>query len=407
MIPWSTVDSFAGNRSDAALTAHRPCPVCGADRPVAAFAMHDFQWFSDDATLPKRVDIHEVQCDACAALYLNPAYTPYGFQALFAEAGCSYGATAGRPQEQLRWLTAQGLLQPGKRLLDVGCYDGRFLALMPETVQRLGVDIDLPAIERGRRLYGASGITLIHDDFDCFRLEQAPDAITLFHVLEHLPDPVATLANLRAMAAPATRLVVEVPILENGLTNDINGFFSVQHMTHFSRRSLANALARAGWAIETRLEQPDYNGCRVLCRPAAAEAGVTGAAEDRPRLSAYLQHHRAAVQAVQQRLAALAGAEKVLIWGGGLHTEFLYQLTDLFRAPGRQFVIVDSDPLKQGKSWRGIAICAPELLRGMARGNTPLVISSYGGQPAIAQAAVQAGCRPEALVRLYQQVNVY
>jgi len=407
MLVWNPIDSFSGNFTDPALTARRSCPVCGGDNPVSVVEMRDFQFFTDSAVSPKRVELCDVRCDDCAALYLNPAYTPCGFQTLFAEAGCSYGATAGRPREQLDWLSERGLLHPGKCLLDVGCYDGRFLSLLPATVRKVGVDIDKPAIERGRLHYGAQGIELIHGDFDSFKLDKQVDAITMFHVLEHLPDPLATLRNLRKLATSMTALVVEVPILENGFTNDINGFFSVQHMTHFSRRSLANLLARAGWSIEERLEQPDYNGCRVLCRPAPETDSVTGATEDRATLAAYLRHHRDVVADVQRQLTSLAGAERILLWGGGLHTELLYQLTDLFRVPGRRFLIVDSDPLKQGKSWRGIAICAPEILRAGTWGETPLVISSYGGQNAIHDAAVQAGFKPESMVRLYRKFRVY
>lgn len=407
LIPWNPVDSFPHNVSDPTLTSHRPCPVCGADQPREVLCINDFQFFTDSTTLPKRTTIREVQCTACYALYLDPAYTPRGFEVLFAEAGCSYGATEGRPQEQIRWLTEMELLNDGGSILDIGCYDGRFLSLLPATVRRIGVDIDKSAIERGRILYGDQGIELIHGDFDRFKLDSQPDAITMFHVLEHLPDPVATLANLRALASPTTRLVVEVPILENGFTNDINGFFSVQHMTHFSRRSLANTLARAGWSIEAQLEQPDYNGCRVLCRPTTVAATVTGEEQDRTLLAAYIKHHQEAVKSVQDRVTSLEDADRVLIWGGGMHTEFLYQLTNLFRVPGRQFVIIDSDPLKQGKSWRGIAICSADILRSNAWGEIPLVISSYGGQPAIAHAAMQANYQPQAIIRLYQSVNVY
>mgnify|MGYP000380287711 CR=1 FL=1 len=37
----------------------------------------------------------------------------------------------------------------------------------------------------------------------------------MFHVLEHLPRPVEVLRKLRSIAEVSTRLVVEVPVLEN------------------------------------------------------------------------------------------------------------------------------------------------------------------------------------------------
>ncbi len=406
-LPWQACDSFTGNRTNEALTAHRPCPVCGADAPQEFLRRPGFQFFTDSAVLPKRTDVTEAQCGSCYALYLNPAYTAWGFEVLFAEAGCSYGATEGRPLEQIRWLTEHGLLAPGRSVLDVGCHDGRFLAQMPDHVRRLGIDIDAPAIERGRRQFGNLSMQLIHGDFDRFALDSPPDTITLYHVLEHLPKPVDTLLHLKRQSGPQTHLVVEVPIIENGFTNDINSFFSVQHMTHFSRRSLANTLARAGWVIKEQLEQPDYNGCRLLCRPAVPAPTVSGDPGDGTVLTRILDHISTVTAAVQQQLRALEGASSIVIWGGGMHTEFLYHYTDLFRDPARRFIIVDNDPLKQDKSWRGIAILHPASLAAVDWSETRLVPSSYAGTAGIARAARERGVPQERILSLYDSFRIY
>ncbi|WP_429884588.1 class I SAM-dependent methyltransferase [Geoalkalibacter halelectricus] len=408
LIPWKPVDSFLHNTTDPVLTSHRPCPVCGTDRPREILRLDDFQFFTDSATLPKRTTICEVQCAACYALYLNPAYTSRGFEVLFAEAGCSYGATEGRPQEQIRWLTEMGLLNDGSSILDVGCYDGRFLSLLPATVRRIGVDIDNPAIERGRALYGDQGIDLVHGDFNSFQLDRKPDTITMFHVLEHLPSPLATLKNLRNQGHENTSLVVEVPILENGFTNDINSFFSAQHMTHFSKNSLNNVLARAGWELAGQLEQSDYNGYRVLAKPAGTTSQANANPEDDTTLKNLLKHRRDAIDKAKANLATIGDAEKIVVWGGGMHTEFLYHLTDVFGGQhNRQFFIVDSDPLKQGKSWRGINIEAPESISKIDWTGANLLISSYGGQEKIAECADGMGVPTSVIVKVYETIRVY
>ena len=71
----------------------------------------------------------------------------------------------------------------------------------------------------------------------------------MFHVLEHLADPYKTLRNLRQNSHAETRLVIEVPVIEKGFTNDLNGFLSIQHATHFSFNSLKLIMERAGWQI--------------------------------------------------------------------------------------------------------------------------------------------------------------
>ena len=403
---WQPVDSFNGNHSASSLMNLRACPVCGGKRHRMVLGLDQFQFFSDSADHPKRTDIRQKQCRDCLALFLNPGYSNKGFGTLFAEAGCSYGATSGRAEEQLKWLGEQHLFQPGTYFLDVGCYDGQFLAQLPIEVDKCGFDVDLPAIERGRSRFGQLGIEFIHGEFSRFRPRRSPDVITMFHVLEHLPEPVAALQNLRDISHSGSRLVVEVPILELGLTNDINGFFSVQHMTHFSRSSLKNCLARAGWVEMEWLEQQNYNGCRVLCRPGEARRQVEGNPGDFAALDKSLRQWYAALRAAEKRLAVVPSFPRWVIWGGGMHTELLYHLTSLF-SHDRTYLVVDSDSLKQGKSWRGIPIRSPDILPSIDWQNTGLLISSYGGTPAISQAAKDHGVPPDRVFSLYENFRLY
>src|SRR5512145_411743 len=263
---FAAIDSFAENRSCPDHQAPRPCPLCGSHRHRLVLELTDFQFFSDSADQAKRVDMRQVQCRDCSALFLSPCFTDQGFAVLFAEAGMSYGATDLRPHEQIAWLAQRGLLADGAVVLDVGCYDGRFLSTLPGTLVRQGVDIDAPAVARGRARDPA--LDLIHGSFDSFTPSRAPQVITMFHVLEHLPDPLAVLRRLHAVSTADARLVVEVPVVEGGQTNDINGFFSVQHLTHFSRHTLHGMMSLAGWQVAEAEKKADYNGYRVVASKA-------------------------------------------------------------------------------------------------------------------------------------------
>lgn len=408
-IMWRKIDSFIGNFSRPELSYHRPCPICGATRSKAVCELTDFQFYSDSAHLPKRTSVRHNQCLVCFSVYMDPCYSAYGFSVLFAEAGQSYGATAARPDEQLGWLGSRGLLQPGSRVLDVGCYDGRFLAKLPPVVNKVGVDIDGPAIARGKETYRKDDIEFIHGDFENFSYQYSgPDTITMFHVLEHLPRPVAVLEKLRSIATDATKLVVEVPILENGKTNDINGFLSVQHMTHFSRGSLRNALLLGGWKIIDWEEMSDYNGCRVLATPGHEQAALQGDPEDIMHLHNYMAAWYQALAAVEDKLSPFRQGKKFIIWGAGAHTEFLYQTTSFFQSsPDRSYALVDSDRLKHGRSWRGVPISGPDSLKGIDWSDAHLLVSSYGGQESIAKAAAGMDVPEEKIVRLYDRVRVY
>jgi len=405
---WARVDSFIGNFSSPILLSYRPCPVCGSIRSRTVTELNNFQFYSDSAELPKQVSIRQNQCLTCFALYLNPCYSEFGFKILFAEAGRSYGATAGRPDEQIEWMKNRQLLQPGMQVMDIGCYDGRFLSRLPNNVKKVGVDVDKPAIERGRQQFGAQGVEFVLGNFETFQYAGTPDTITMFHVLEHLPDPIAALRKLRSIAHPSSRIVVEVPILEKGITNDINGFFSVQHITHFSRCSLQNCLTQAGWKIIEWYEQADYNGCRILAEPSEYSDSIIGDEKDVKLLYAYLAKWYKALAVVNDKLSETEDIVRCVIWGGGAHTEFLYQTTSFFQAnPDREYAIVDSDSLKQGKTWRGIKIYHPSVLKKIDWSQTWLVVSSYGSQEAIVCAARELDVPATRILKLYDEVHVY
>jgi SAM-dependent methyltransferase len=403
---WAPVDSGPRGFTSPVLTAHRPCPVCGSLSARPFLELPEYQFYADADELPKRATVRDVQCEGCFAAFLNPAYTDIGFQILFAQAEQSYGAIAGHVGEQLAWLRERGLTGAGAAVLDVGCYDGGLLAMMPAGMRLMGVDIDGRALERARRRLDPTA-ELVHSDFESLRLSTPPDLIVMFHVLEHLPRPVAALAALREVAHADTRLVVEVPVLEGRATNDLVGFFTIQHATHFSRRSLANCLARAGWLIVEATHHSDYNGERVLCEPAERKLEPVGDPEDAVRVrEAMIRWQRAAID-VTRATAPLAEADRCVIWGGGTHVEHLYAATSFFHArPRREYAIVDSDAAKQGHSWRGIRIHSPGALAELDD-DVPLLVSSYGSQLEIAHAAIERGVEAERILTLYDGVYAY
>lgn len=410
-ISWERIDSFVGNFSSPALLSYRSCPVCGSIRSRTVTELNDFQFYSDSAEIPKQVSVRQNQCLTCFAVYLDPCYSEFGVKILFAEADQSYGATEGHYNEQIEWMESMKLLQPNMQVLDTGCYDGKFLAQLPKDVKKVGVDVDKLAIERGRQQFGEQGVEFILGNFETFQYAGTPDVITMFHVLEHLPRPIPVLRKLRSIAHSTTRIVVEVPILENGITNDINGFFITQHTTHFSRNSLRNCLALAGWEIEQQHETLDYNGYRVLATPqlgAPLDYPLKCAQEDWVELNDSLTAWHSAIGDVEKIIQELPKCGRFVIWGGGAHTELLYQVTSLFHARRQtEFVIVDSDPIKHGKTWRGIPIYDPSRIKGLDWASTNLLISSYAWQEAIVEAAGRLNVPAANIIRFYGTIRRY
>ena len=403
---FSRIDSFIGNTYNANHFFHRPCPLCGSERSEKVWGVGDFQFFSDSSIASKRANITDVQCNDCLCLYRNPCFTDTGFAALFREAGCSYGAAEQRPEEQIKWLATRGLLQPGKVFLDVGCYEGAFLSRLPPSVRRIGVDCDADAIARGSK--GQNGVTLYHSRFETFHPTEKPDVITMFHVLEHLTSPRKVLERLADISTENAELVVEVPLLETGDTNDINGFFSVQHVTHFTESTLSEMLRSSGWNIELSTNISHYNGFRVLATKTRSHPiEIRSHSDDCILLKEHLRTWHTAIDRVENKLSHLPENGKFIIWGGGMHTELLYQRTSFFRQGDRRFLLVDNDPLKLGTSWRGLEVASPKELVNLHGAYDYVLISSYGSQDEINKRIRSLGVDPIKIVILYDQSRAY
>jgi SAM-dependent methyltransferase len=147
---------------------------------------------------------------------------------------------------------------PGGRILDVGCGDGKFLwALAPERWERFGVERSTEAVTSVRQRI--PGLELFPGDIHSGELiPGAFDALTFWHVLEHLPDPEATLARAAALLCPGGWLFVSLPCLDSlqaGLFRGLwYGFDDVpRHLHHFSGRSLNLLLARTGFTVHRQL----------------------------------------------------------------------------------------------------------------------------------------------------------
>jgi hypothetical protein len=407
-LQWGQINSFLGSFTSLTLTYNRHCPVCGELKAKPVTQLDNFQFFSDSTLVPKRANVAQVQCERCAAIYMNPCYTSEGFRYLFGEAGQSYGAMSERPEEQVGWLKSRGLLQDGLVFLDVGCFEGAFLNSLPNGLKRVGVDIDAPAVARGNAKYADIGVSLYCGPLETFDIPWSPDVISMYHVLEHVANPLDVLRHLRTVANALTSLVVEVPILEFGDTNDIGGFFSVQHMTHFSHDSLTSLVHRAGWEIIERQQIEGYNGHRLLLAPGKVIADFSTGAADVVRAQKYMAHWFASLATVGERLNRFGDSSRWVIWGGGFHTEVLYQVTPFFnKYAAAKFICVDSDESKHGKSWRGIAIHPPSVLTDIDWQDTRLLVSSYGSQDVIKNAAIKLAVPEERIACLYDHVVAY
>lgn len=147
--------------------------------------------------------------------------------------------------EALRWLKAH--LPAGSPVLDVGCGSGWFLALLErEGFAAVGSEVARETVEilRGKGFRVHLG-TLREYPRDWPR----PRAVTLFEVIEHVPQPVEFLREIRE-AFPAAALIFSTPCphrwtLRLGWRERVD--YPPNHLHRWTLDSLRRALLRAGY----------------------------------------------------------------------------------------------------------------------------------------------------------------
>jgi SAM-dependent methyltransferase len=144
-------------------------------------------------------------------------------------------------------LRTLGPVSPGARVIEVGSGDGRLLRRLAERECTV-VGIEPYAVR------GDSGREVLATSVEALgsRSEDA-DVVVLWHVLEHLDDPVLGLRSAVGALGRHGRIVVSVPNLDS-LQARIGGprWFHLdvpRHAVHFTRRGLVRLIERCGLAV--------------------------------------------------------------------------------------------------------------------------------------------------------------
>jgi len=101
-----------------------------------------------------------------------------------------------------------------KRILDVGCADGRFLGLLRDFGapgwEPVGIDIDPEAVERCRE-QGFEAHVARMEEFQAGT--GSFDAVIMLQLIEHVDDPIRICERVFALLRPGGHFIVETPNL--------------------------------------------------------------------------------------------------------------------------------------------------------------------------------------------------
>lgn len=155
-----------------------------------------------------------------------------------------------------RELDAIEAAHPVGDLLDVGCYTGFFLECARERGWRVsGVEPSRWAADYGR---DKLGIEIFNGPIERYQDDRQFDVVTMWDVLEHVPNPVEVLSILRPRLRPDGLLVFATHNLDTTVAKVMGKHFPLfmeMHTVHFNNRTLEMLLDRTGFRLEHKHNQ--------------------------------------------------------------------------------------------------------------------------------------------------------
>jgi 2-polyprenyl-3-methyl-5-hydroxy-6-metoxy-1,4-benzoquinol methylase len=165
----------------------------------------------------------------------------------------------------------------GARVLDVGAGEGAFA----EDLQRRGCKVVALEVDPGRaEAARARGLEVAVKDMETADLSDLGkfDVIVCADVLEHLTDPAAALARLKAALAPGGRILASIPnvahygvrlrLLAGRFEYTETGILDRTHLRFFTRASAKRLFEDAGFEVvhESITVAPPTSGSPALVR---------------------------------------------------------------------------------------------------------------------------------------------
>lgn len=220
------------------------CPICGCPVSIPTFVKYDY-------TIAR--------CTACDTLHVSPIPSDELLRAHYQDPQYFDGHAkqgyrdytemrkALAPHFGRRLRTIDNHLSSRGRLLDFGCAAGYFLEMARDGGWQIaGVELSQEMARSASQVLGIS----IASSLDALPA-QGFDAITLWEVVEHLPQPVAELRRLRERLRPGGLMMLSTP--NTGHWQAVRepeawpGYRPPSHLVFFTRCTLEDALRRSGF----------------------------------------------------------------------------------------------------------------------------------------------------------------
>lgn len=211
-----------------------PVSACPACRKTTITNLGRLPARSGAIDLPDPGDLYE--CSTCALLFRRPYLAKPDLMRTYTRLPAELW-DAGAPRRDYAWAVKiiERSFHSG-RVLDVGCFRGDFLTMLPQRYEKYGVE---PA-DSAREVARQRGIELLASWIDDIEVESPMfHAITLLDVVEHLPCPAVSLQGLGRLLVPGGLLMLSTgntDVLPWRLMRRDYYYYFPEHVSFFNPR---------------------------------------------------------------------------------------------------------------------------------------------------------------------------
>jgi SAM-dependent methyltransferase len=376
------------------MKSKRLCPIC---KNEDVESLHS-QRFELPTGHPLGGGYDVVACIECGFVFADTTVSQADYDRFYREHSKYEDAKTGtggvsnpfdwkRQQETGRQI-ADFLKNSDLKILDVGCANGGMLKALKELGYEnlCGLDPSPVCVENTRQL----GLEAHQGSlFQPFR-EHAYDCVILSHTLEHVEDVRGALDWILGQLKTDGVIFLETPDAHRYADFNYAPFqeFNTEHINHFSLASLKNLMRLRGFdflqggakTLQTgsQMQYPAVYGFWKYVGNGGVihkDDGLKG------RIEQYIQQSGTMINEIKLHLQkAFVNVPEIIVWGTGQLTMKL--LLEAPLAEANILAFVDSNPINQGKTLRGIRVISPHEVSGLS---APILISSTLHQNHIVQ----------------------
>lgn len=226
------------------------CPFCNWNNSKLLYSTYAFN----------NIPFSFVKCTRCQCIHLDPLPDEKTLNIAYSEQYYGQGDSKFiQPVEKIigfflrqRSRLIDSLLRGKGRVLDMGCGNGKFLLFL----SRMG-NYELHGIERpgnsAERAKKNQELHIHEGEIDKIHIDGKFNAITLFHVFEHLTKPSVTLDKIDKLLHSGGYLVLTVPNIDSTQSRLFKGFWFhldiPRHIFFFEPKEFTSIMSKRGYKL--------------------------------------------------------------------------------------------------------------------------------------------------------------